>query len=87
MVESKTLHEDWLPGKPISFTTVSYNTGLDMLIYGSDLYRINKKGGKILRRFYILEDNSHILQWISPRKKPVETRLHLKDVKRICFGI
>jgi len=56
---------------------------MDALCYGTFVSKHFKKD-KIkyhLRFFYILEDDTRFLQWISPSKPFTKSRIHLGDVK------
>jgi len=53
-----------------------------MLSYGTYAAKHFKKGKKEhMRFFYILEDDTRFLQWISPRKPFTKSRIHLGEVK------
>jgi hypothetical protein len=37
--------------------------------------------------FILLPDNKSILQWISEKKMPVDSRIKLDEVSRLLFGL
>ena len=83
MVEKK----QWYPQQPLTFRDVSLDRAKDMLIYGANIYKVPNWGDPHERKFYLLEDNSQVLQWVSPKKKFNQSRIMLKEVTMIRFGL
>jgi hypothetical protein len=57
-----------------------------VLIYGRDIVKLCSGSRWHPKRFYLLEPDFKILQWISPKKAVDKTRVNLAQVNRICFG-
>ena len=57
--------------------------GMDALIYGILANRVSSWGKLNNRLFMLLSDNKQILQWISEKKSPVNSRMDLSLVTRI----
>jgi len=51
------------------------------------MMRVPSFGSPHPRKFFVLEDNQQILQWISPKKNPTVSRVNLRSVERIHIGI
>jgi len=77
---SKTLKI--IPSK--SFSTENLDRSLNLLIYGLIISK-HYKSAKFFHRcvFYILEDDSDYLQWLSNLKPYNKTRIDLKSIKNI----
>lgn len=57
---------------------------INMLIYGSTVSKYSKTGNfRHSCVFYILEDDSDYLQWLSSKKEYIKTRINLKNIKNI----
>ena len=54
--------------------------------YGFNAIKHGRKGKPHKRRFYISEDDNFVLQWISPNKTYLQTRIRLTSIRQIEQG-
>ncbi len=87
--------DTWTPGGksvdvPSTFTFADQNMeeALNSAIYGENIIKLGKVGSHHFRRFYLhpKEANPFVLQWVTSSKKPVVSRINLRNVKEIKFG-
>ncbi|CAG9316644.1 unnamed protein product [Blepharisma stoltei] len=67
----------------LKYTEYDKRIAISKVKYGLSILKLNSRGNPSPRRFYLLENNSHILQWISPKKPPQESRVHIQHIWKI----
>ena len=66
------------------FPQDTLSKAINLLVYGSKVYKFSHRTTKRHQRlFYIYENDDSFLQWISPKKKYLNSRLDLRKVTNI----
>lgn len=85
ITQTQTFFKKKSPRFPVpKFPEDALPNAINMLIYGSTICKYSKAGNFRHRCvFYILEDDSDYLQWLSSKKEYIKTRINLKNIKNI----
>lgn len=67
----------------VSYTDYDKKIAISKVKYGITILKLGSKGKTRPRRFYLLENNCHILQWISPNKSSSQSRVLLHQIWKI----
>jgi hypothetical protein len=87
----KSSSNQWFPLNELTFIKNKDPNFLkksrDSFIYGTWAQRVSGWAQLSNRMFILLPDNKSILQWISEKKMPVDSRIKLDEVSRLLFGL
>ena len=84
MEKQVTQRKGFVPA--VSNTDYDFTLAINKVKYGVSVLKLNSRGNASVRRFYLDEYNTHILQWISPSKSPKKSRLNLSQVHKLEIG-